>query len=80
MSWDGKIVTLFDKLSIDEANKVIDKRRRNFHKTEGVWRCKKCSGGSKVTTLQVSDKVVLIPFCPSCEGSPKMFRGFIRKD
>jgi len=36
MSWEGKTVTPFDKLKIDEANKVIDGRRGNFGKIDGL--------------------------------------------
>jgi Zn finger protein HypA/HybF involved in hydrogenase expression len=78
MSWEGKVVTLFNNLSIDEANKVIDEHRRNFEKTDGIWRCKKCGSASNITNLHVSTSITLIPFCPKCKGTPKMLRGYIR--
>jgi len=86
MGWEGKVATLFDNLSIDGAHKAIDERRRNFEKTDGTWRCKRCGEKSRVTTLHIYVKAGLgeriaafIPFCPKCEGTPKMLRDHIRK-
>jgi len=89
---DGKDVTVFSKLSVDEANDFLDKRACGYDKADDGYKCRVCSGTIMQTTLYISihDTIfkgvcagggsvrkVPYPYCPACDGEPKILRACI---
>lgn len=88
---EGKDVNAFTGLTVEQANKFMKDKEAGFTQTEDGWICKTCGATIMQTTLYVSvhekdfggcagsGKVQTVPFpyCPACDGEPKMVRGCV---
>lgn len=90
--YQGKDVTVFSKLTAEQANQWLADRTKSYKVAEEGYRCPTCDAIIMQTTLYVSlhdilfgdscagwgeVKAVNFPYCPICDGVPEIVRGCI---